>query len=245
MLRIFNYPKERKEEMKLSNRLMAIANFVPKNSIVADIGTDHGYIPVYLIENSISKKAIGTDISKGSLDKIIEYIKTLNLEDKIDTRLGDGLEVIKPFEIDTLIIAGMGGLLIRDILEKNKDVTETIVNFILQPMVAAKELREYLVESNFKILKEELVKEENKYYEIIFAKKGKSYIEKEIHYEISPLLIKEKHPFLKEFIQFRMMELNKILEEIKDVNTEKSKERYLEVMNKIKDYKGVLEEIEG
>ena len=62
--------------MKLSNRLMAIANFVPKNSIVADIGTDHGYIPVYLVENNISKKVIGTDISKGSLDKIIEYIKT-------------------------------------------------------------------------------------------------------------------------------------------------------------------------
>lgn len=231
--------------MKLSDRLFAIGNFVPKNSIVADIGTDHGYVPVYLVENNISKKVIGSDISKGSLDKIIEYIKTLNLEDKIDARLGDGLEVIKPFEIDTVIIAGMGGLLIRDILEKDKEITDSIVNFILQPMVAAKELRQYLVENNFEIVKEELVKEDNKYYEIIFAKRGKSYIEKEIYYEISPLLIKEKHPLLKEFVQFRLRELEKIVEEIKDVNTEKSKERYLEVTGKIKDYKEVLEEIES
>ena len=231
--------------MKLSNRLIAIANFVHKNSIVADIGTDHGYIPVYLVENNIAKKVIGTDISKGSLDKIIDYIKTLNLEHIIDARLGDGLEVIKPYEVDTVIIAGMGGLLIRDILEKNKEVTDSIANFILQPMVAAKELRQYLVDNNFEIIEEELVKEDGKYYEIIFAKKGKSYIEKEIYYEISPLLIKKKHPLLREFIQFRLRELENIIEEIKDINTEKSKERYLEISAKIKDYKGVLEEIEG
>ncbi|NLV89326.1 MAG: SAM-dependent methyltransferase [Tissierellia bacterium] len=231
--------------MKLSNRLMAIANFVPKNSIVADIGTDHGYIPVYLVENNISKKVIGTDISKGSLDKIIEYIKNLNLEHKIDARLGDGLEVIKPYEIDTVIIAGMGGLLIRDILEKDKEVTDSIVNFILQPMVAAKELREYLVENSFEIIKEELVKEDNKYYEIILAKKGKSYIDKEIYYEISHLLIKEKHPLLKELTQFRLRELEKIAEDIKDIDTEKSKERYVEVTSKIRDYKEVLKEIES
>ena len=135
--------------MKLSERLMTIISLIPQNSIVADIGTDHGYIPAYLIENKISKKVIGTDISKGSLEKIIEYVRGLGYEEKIDSRLGDGLEVVKPYEIDTVIIAGMGGLLIRDILEKDKDVRESIVNFILQPMVAAKELREYLIENNF------------------------------------------------------------------------------------------------
>ncbi|WP_406242265.1 tRNA (adenine(22)-N(1))-methyltransferase [Tissierella carlieri] len=159
--------------MKLSERLLTLANLVPKNSIVADIGTDHGYIPAYLIENKISKKVIGTDISKGSLDKIIEYVKELGFEDKIDSRLGDGLEVIKPYEVDTVIIAGMGGLLIRDILEKHKEISNSIIDFILQPMVAAKELRQYLIENNFEIIKEELVKEENKYYEIIHAKKVK------------------------------------------------------------------------
>lgn len=231
--------------MKLSERLMAIANLVPKNSIVADIGTDHGYIPAYLIENKIAKKVIGTDISKGSLDKIIEYVKELGFEDKIDSRLGDGLEVIKPYEVDTVIIAGMGGLLIRDILEKDKEISDSIMNFILQPMVAAKELRQYLVDNNFEIINEGLVKEENKYYEIIYARKGKSFIEKEIYYEISPILIQNKHPLLKEFVENKIMGAKKILIEIEGIDTEKSKERYMELNNLINQYEEVIKEIES
>lgn len=231
--------------MKLSERLMAIANLVPKNSIVADIGTDHGYIPAYLIENKKSKKVIGTDISKGSLDKIIQYVKELGFEDKIDSRLGDGLEVIKPYEVDTVIIAGMGGLLIRDILEKDKEISDSIMDFILQPMVAVKELRQYLIENNFEIINEGLVKEENKYYEIIYARKGKSFIEKEIYYEISPILIREKHPLLKEFVENKIMSAKKILKEIEGIDTEKSKERYLGLEKTIKEYEEVLREIES
>lgn len=231
--------------MKLSERLLAIANLVPKNSIVADIGTDHGYIPAYLIENKISKKVIGTDISKGSLDKIIEYVKELGSETKIDTRLGDGLDVIKPLEIDTLIISGMGGLLIRDILEKHKKTADTIIDFILQPMVASKELRQYLIENNFEIIKEELVKEDNKYYEIIHAKKGKSFLEKEIYYEISPILIKDKHPLLKEFLQDKLISAKKIVKELECINTDKSKERYMELNRIIKEYEEVFIEIES
>ncbi|WP_353096064.1 class I SAM-dependent methyltransferase [Tissierella praeacuta] len=231
--------------MKLSERLLAIANLVPKNSIVADIGTDHGYIPTYLIENKISKKVIGTDISKGSLDKIIEYVKELGFEDKVDTRLGDGLDVIKPYEVDTLIIAGMGGLLIRDILEKHKKTSDTIIDFILQPMVASKELRQYLIENNFEIIKEELVKEDNKYYEIIHAQKGKYFLEKEIYYEISPILIKDKHPLLKEFVESKIISAKKIAKGLEGMETDKSKERYMELNKIIKDYEEVFVEIEG
>jgi len=106
--------------MKLSNRLQKMADFVPENSIVGDIGCDHGYIPIYLIENNISKKAIAIDISENSLEKTIEFVKTNNYEKDIDIRLGDGLDKILPFEIDTVVIGGMGGLLIRDILDKDR-----------------------------------------------------------------------------------------------------------------------------
>lgn len=231
--------------MKLSNRLLSIVNFVPKNSIVADIGTDHGYIPVYLIENKISKKVIGTDISKGSLDKIIQFIKDKKLQDKIDTRLGDGLETIKPYEVDTVIIAGMGGLLIRDILQKQKGVTHSIVNFILQPMVASKELRQYLIENNFEIVNEDLIKEDNKYYEVIYAKTGKSFVDKEIYYEISSVLLENKHPLLKEFVENKIKASEKIRKELEGLGTDKSKERYDELTKEINDYKEVLEQIES
>jgi len=231
--------------MKLSNRLQAIANFIPKNSLVGDIGTDHGYIPMHLIENGISKKVIASDVSQGSLNKTISYIHDLNYNEKVIARLGDGLECFKPFEIDTVVIAGMGGLLIRDILNKDINLTNTITNFILQPMVASNDLREYLCKNNFEIVDEDLVKEDDKYYEIIFAKKGKENIDKEIYYEISKLIIGKRHPLLKEFIEHKIKLSTSILNNLEDKTSDKSRIRYDELNKIIHDYQEVLLTIEG
>ena len=231
--------------MRLSDRLQAIANFVPQSTIVGDIGTDHGYIPIYLIERKISKKVIATDISRNSLDKIIQYAKSIKYEKDIDIRLGDGLETIKPFEIDTVIIAGMGGLLIRDILDKEKEKRDSITYFILQPNIATKELREYLYKNNFEIIDEKLIKEDKKFYEIIYAKKGKSYVVEDIYFEIGEKLVFNKDPLLKEFINDKIKRIEGILEELKDKRTEKSMERYRELTEKIRKLKVVLKQVEG
>lgn len=231
--------------MKLSNRLMEIINLIPHNSIVGDVGTDHGYIPAYLIENNISKYVIATDISKGSLQKAVDYAKELNLEEKIETRLGNGLEVYKPFEVDTLIIAGMGGLLIRDILNNNLEITNSITNFIFQPMIAGEELREYLLNNNFKIVKESLAREDNKFYEIIYAKRGLQHIGDDIYYEIGISLIEDKHPLLEEFLKFKINAAFNILKGLDGVTTEKAVERSRELLCKIEKYKEVLEQIES
>jgi len=232
-------------DMKLSNRLQAIANFIPKNSMVADIGTDHGYIPMYLIEKKISKQVIASDVSQGSLNKTISYIKDLKMEDKVIPRLGDGLEVIKPFEVDTVVIAGMGGLLIKEILDKDLNITNSITNFILQPMIASIELREYLINNNFKIIDEDLIKEDDKFYEVIFAKKGKDYIEKEINFEISKQILEKKHPLIKEFIDHKILMAKNILNNLESKTSEKSKSRYEELEKHILDYQEVLRRIEG
>lgn len=231
--------------MKLSKRLQKIADFVPKESTVADIGTDHGFIPVYLIENNISKKVIGTDISIGSLEKIIELIKKEDLEDYIEARLGDGLDILNPSEVDTLIIAGMGGILIGEILENGKKVANSIQNYILQPMVGAKELRKYLVNNSFQIIDEDLVFEEDKYYEVIFAKKGNQSIEKDIYYEISQILIEKKHPLLKSFLEYKKSKIEKIINEVKLVKTDKSKNKYNELNQLLIRYQEVLRQIES
>lgn len=231
--------------MTLSERLSAIKDFIPQNSIVGDIGTDHGYLPVYLIENKIAKRVIGTDISPNSLQKITDYVASKELEDFIDIRLGDGLDVIRPFEIDTLVIAGMGGLLIRDILDKNKDIADTITHFILQPNIAGDELRRYLYENNFTIIDERIVKEANKFYEIIYAKKGKSLLQKEIYLEIGEKLILNKDPLLKEYIDFKITMALDIMEKLKDNDSPRTKERYLELSNRVEGLKEVLRIIEG
>lgn len=231
--------------MKISPRLLAIEYFVKDHSIVADIGTDHGYIPVYLIKNNTSKKVIGTDISKGSLDKAIQYVKELGYEDYIDTRLGNGLEVLKPYEVDTVILAGMGGTLIKDILEKDMEIAKTINNFIFQPMIATKELRKYLYKNNFKIIDEKIVKEDERYYEIIYAIWGKDYVEDEIYYEVSERLVDKKDPILKKFLEFKIQEIENILEKLEEKTTEKANERKEELFFKLKKYEEVFSKYES
>ncbi len=231
--------------MKLSKRLQTIASLVPLNSITADIGTDHGYIPRFLIEENISKLVIASDVSQGSLDKTISYIDELNLSNKVIPRIGDGLEVLKPFEVDTVVIAGMGGLLIRDILDKSRDITNSITHFVLQPMVASKELREYLLNNGFIILDEELVYEDEKFYEIIYAKKGKDLVEKDIHYEISRILIEKKHPVLLDFLRAKVHSVEQIISSLEGKDTEKSKEKLKELTELVEKYKEVLSTIES
>jgi tRNA (adenine22-N1)-methyltransferase len=198
-----------------------------------------------LISNNISKYIIATDISQGSLNKAINYVKELQFEKRIETRLGNGLEIFKPFEIDTVIIAGMGGLLIQEILEQNIEMTNSITNFILQPMIAGKELREYLINNKFKIVKETLAKEDNKFYEIIYAKKGIDSIDKDIYFEIGKSLIINNHPLLKEFVEYKIQSTLNILKDLEGISSEKGRTRYEELTNKVNGYREVLTEIES
>lgn len=231
--------------MELSNRLLEVTKFVPLDSNVLDVGTDHGYVPVYLVKNNISKKVIASDISYGSLEKTINYVNFLDLNDRIFPRLGDGLDIIKPYEIDTVIIAGMGGILISDILDNNKEVCNTIENFIFQPMGASKELRKYLLENDYTIIDESLAKEGKRFYEIILAKKGKGHISKEIYLEISHKLIEKNHPLLKEFIINKKNEVEEIIKKLGDLNNDKVRLRYEDLKNILQAYEEVEKEIES
>lgn len=231
--------------MILSPRLETIVSFVKEGSIVADIGTDHGYIPAFLVKEGICKKAIATDISRGSLQKAKKYINENKLNDFIDLRLGDGLEIIKPNEVDTIILSGMGGALIKDILEKNKNVVDTISNLILQPMIASDELRKYLYNNGFKIKGEKLAREEDRFYEIIYAIHGDDFAPNDIYYEIGIKLIQNKDPLFKEFILNKIQINEKIIQDLKDVHSEKSEKRHIYLINKNKEYMEVLKAYEG
>ncbi len=227
--------------MRLTKRLQKIADYVPKNSIVADIGTDHGYIPKYLMDNEISKLVIATDISEGSLNKTRSYVEDENLSDTIQTRLGNGLEPIKPYEVDTVVIAGMGGVLITEILDKERSKAETYLNFILQPMVGAKELREYLLNNGFRIKDENLVKEDGKYYEIILAENGLDIPRNDVELELGLILMRKREPLWEEFVQWKIATLEAIKIGLEGQTTEKSVNRYKEIETLLKEYKEVLQ----
>lgn len=149
----------------ISKRLNKISSHI-KGKRMADIGTDHGLVPIFLIENKIVDYAIAADISKPSLQKAIDLAKEKNIE--LDARLGNGLEVLNPEDgIETVVIAGMGGVLIGEILSAS-EISKN-VRLILQPMQGAKELRKYLFENGYEIIDEDVVYEDDRYFEIIVA----------------------------------------------------------------------------
>lgn len=145
--------------VKLSDRLNAVAKEFKRGETMADIGTDHGYLPVYLWENSLSPYVIMTDINEGPLSVARENCRLLPHKFKFDFRLGDGLDPIKPDEVYTIVIAGMGGILISRILSKDMEKSKSFVKLILQPRSKRGYLRHFLMNNGFYIKKEKLVRE--------------------------------------------------------------------------------------
>ena len=208
--------------MKLTNRLLKIASLVSENKRVADIGTDHGYIPVYLLNEKKIDFAILADINKGPLENARSEVRKNKLEDKVDLRLGSGIEVLKKDEVDEIIIAGMGGILISDLLEANKEVAHSVDKLILQPMQAQEELRAYLLNNGYEILDECLEKEDFRIYEIIVAKyTGKNTpVEDDIYYEVGKKLIENNDKLLGEFIDNKIKKYNNIIDKLGNKESE-------------------------
>ncbi|WP_058486359.1 tRNA (adenine(22)-N(1))-methyltransferase [Defluviitalea phaphyphila] len=226
--------------MELSSRLLSIAKQVPKEAIIADIGTDHAYIPIYLCKRKIIKKAIATDINKGPLIRAKQNIKQNKLEQIIETRLGNGLEPIKINEVNTIIIAGMGGKLIIDILDKKPEIVKGAKRIILQPQIDQKEVRKYLHKINFKIINEEIIYEDNKYYFVITAEPGIEKYNNEKEYLFGVILVLNKNPILKQYIQQRIITLHNILNKLQKINTENTLKRLFEIKEEIKYCEEVL-----
>ena len=211
-----------KSKLKLTNRLLKIASLVSENKRLADIGTDHGYIPVYLLNEGRIDFAILGDINKGPLENARSEVKRNKLEDKVDLRLGSGIEVLKKGEVDEVIIAGMGGILIGELLEANKEVAHSVDKLILQPMQAQEELRQYLLNNGYEILHECLEKEDFRLYEIIVAKYTgeNTHLEDNIYYEVGKKLIENKDELLVEFIENKIKKYNNIISKLGNKDTE-------------------------
>lgn len=225
--------------MRLKGRLLSVAEMVPPSRCVVDVGTDHGKLPVWLVKRGIAESAIVTDISAASLKKAEALIRAHGLEDMIEARVGDGLSVIHPGEADTVIIAGMGGVLIRDILKSAPQVTSTVKTFVLQPMKSQGLLRKWLVDNGYAIVDESLAREKDKFYEVMVVQQGKQHIHHDVYYDIGYMLIKKQHPLLKEFIEYKMAKTAAIIEQLESRGTPDSKKELEEFKRKLEDYKGV------
>ena len=154
---------------KLSNRLALAADFVTENAAVADIGTDHGSLPIFLVSSGKCPKAIASDLRKGPLASAESNIKTAGLSNVIETRLSDGLKSIKKDEFDEAVMAGMGGILIAKLLERTDWVKNKNIRLILQPMSHAEEVRLFLCNNGFDIIEERTCRDDGRIYSVICA----------------------------------------------------------------------------
>lgn len=188
--------------MILSKRLQAVADFVPKGCKIVDIGSDHGYLPIYLVSEEIATEAIAADIGRGPLKSAALNVQKYNLTEKIELRLGDGLKVIAPYEVDGVTICGMGGSLMCDILNQSSDVVETLQFLILAPNVGAHLVRHWAIEKDWQIVNEELIYEDEHFYPIIMLKKGKMPTLSLADEFAGPLLLKNKHELLGDYLRY-------------------------------------------
>ena len=156
--------------MELSKRLKRIAEHVDKCESVADIGTDHGYIPIYLVKEGICKKAIASDINKGPIEKAKVNVAFEGVSNKVKCLLGPGLNPLKVGEVNGVILAGMGGNLTRDILLADMDKVKKYDFIILQPAQNPEVLREFLYKNDYEIIDEDLIKDEGRFYELFKVK---------------------------------------------------------------------------
>ncbi len=196
--------------IKLSERLQKISDFIEPGESVADIGTDHGFLPIALWEQGKSPHVILSDINSGPLEKARFNINRYFPEKQFDIRIGNGIRTIQPAEVDNIVIAGMGGLLIAEILGDDLEKTKSYRKLILQPRNSQNRLRAWLLENGFEILDEALVRERKYLCEIILAVPCAGGVEKDpgliidpddVDLEISPILFAKKDPLLVEFIE--------------------------------------------
>ena len=215
---------------------------VTPGSVLADIGTDHGYVPISLVQRKKIKKAIAMDVNKGPLQRAKEHIQEFQLEDYIETRLSDGVKKLEVGEVDSILMAGMGGDLVIRIIKEGMEVCRSVNELVLQPQSELGKVRKFLRENNFEIVDEDMIIEDGKYYpmmkvvpvdEIVLW----SILPEEVIPacdEYGPFLLKNGTPSLRKYLVKQHKQLSKILKELeKQPESKAITKRKQEVLDKI------------
>ena len=219
-------------EIKLSKRLKAVADYVDKGAKLADIGSDHAYLPTYLVQKNEVEFAVAGEVVKGPFEIAKNHVAQANLKENIQVRLANGLAAIENVDkIDTIVIAGMGGILISEILEAGKVKLSSVKRLILQANNHEDTLRQWLIEHQFVIKAEQILLEAGKFYEIIVAEPttNENPVLSANDLLFGPFLSKEKSVIFQQKWQKELNTLNKIIDRLPDEQTEKREEVLTEI----------------
>lgn len=222
---------ERKQVMDISKRLQAVAGLVTRRSM-ADIGTDHGYVPLYLYEQRKIDRALACDLNKGPLEKAKENIAAMGAGNAIETRLGSGLLPVHTGEVESAVIAGMGGMLICRILKESEEVAKSLKEWILSPQHDLDAVRQTVWDFGFAIDEEIMVKEDGKYYHIFRCVPGEEEKTTASLFYGGRLLEKQA-PILWEELTREEAQYEKVAEGLRQSGTQKAAERLAEIEEKL------------
>lgn len=186
---------------KISDRLIRVAELVPEGSRLADVGTDHGYVPIWLLEKGIIPSAIAMDVNRGPLLRARENRDRYGYQKVMELRLSNGLEKLRPGEADTVLIAGMGGPLMIQILEDGRENSQGVSAWVLQPQSEIPSVRRYLITHGFNIVDEIMLIDEGKYYMAMKALPGEAEPWEDVEYLFGKYLLEQRHPVLKKFLE--------------------------------------------
>ena len=223
--------------MRLDARLQAVADFVPPkgNCRVADIGTDHAYLPVALVASGRASYVIASDKNAGPCDAARHTVEELGMGASIDVRRGDGFSSVHPGEVNTVCIAGMGGTLICDILAAGKNILQKVETMVFQPMNAVPALRAWLYAHGWYLSDEALAEADGRLYEILQAKKGRMTMPCNALLTIGPVLWQKKPPLLKRHIEQIYQRYHRVMKGMESSGNARNSTKYKEVTAKIEE----------
>lgn len=240
---IINIGVLRYMNIKLSDRMLMVAKLA-EGKIAADIGCDHGYVSIYLVNEAGFDKVIAMDLREGPLKIAKAHVMDCNLMDKISIRLSDGFEKLMPMEADCAVIAGMGGILMTNILKRGKIHTDNGINLVLQPQSDYDEVRKYLCDVGYCIEDEDMLFEEGKYYIAMKAKKSDSpVIYSDIELKYGPVLLKKNNRFFSEYLNKEKTKIIELIDKLKHINTSKAEARGEKLKKELRELEIALNEV--
>ena len=238
------------KDIELSQRMRAVADMVRPGSRVCDIGCDHAFVSIYLVANGIADRVIASDVRTGPCAIARDNIARWNMSDRIDLRLGDGLSTIHEGEAESVIIAGMGGMLITDILENGKNVVRTTRQLVLQPQSEIEHVRRYIHSHGWVIQRECMLKDAGKYYVVMDVRTTQNPDQcshnddmLEIYYKYGRVLIEGHSPVLKEYLLENHASSEAILDRLRRADTDNSRQRAIELEHELQCIEMALERI--